>query len=188
MYLKNWFAKIRGRGVGMMPRPVRLHELSFTKKIGYHILSFFELGRMNPMPAFIPSAITTVVWFFVYATTNLSWGIYAVIIFGAKPVFCEIDPNTLNIDVTKIEELITPKTKMILPIDYAGISCEIDEIMQIAEKHDLIVMQDSAQSYGGYYKNKPNGSIPHLTAFSFHETKNMNAGGEGGGLVVIVAP
>lgn len=107
----------------------------------------------------------------------------AVIIFGAIPVFCEIDPETLNIDVSKIEELITPKTRMILPIDYAGISCEIDEIMLIAEKHNLIVMQDSAQSYGGFYKDKPNGSIAHLTAFSFHETKNMNAG-EGGGLVV----
>ncbi len=110
----------------------------------------------------------------------------AVVIFGGKPVFCEIDKNTLNIDVSKIEELITPKTKMILPIDYAGISCEMDEIMRIAKKHDLIVMQDCAQSFGGFYEGKPNGSIPHLAAFSFHETKNMNAGGEGGGLVVNV--
>lgn len=108
----------------------------------------------------------------------------AVVIFGGIPVFCEIDKNTLNIDVSEIEKLITPRTKMILPIDYAGISCEMDGIMEIARKHDLIVMQDCAQSYGGFYKEKPNGSIPHLAAFSFHETKNMNAGGEGGGLVV----
>ncbi|PLX10900.1 MAG: dTDP-4-amino-4,6-dideoxygalactose transaminase [Marinilabiliales bacterium] len=108
----------------------------------------------------------------------------AIVIFGGKPVFCEIDSETLNIDVTKIEELITSKTKMILPIDYAGISCEIDAIMDIANKHNLIVMQDCAQSFGGFFKGKPNGSIPHLAAFSFHETKNMNAGGEGGGLVV----
>jgi len=110
----------------------------------------------------------------------------AVIIFGAIPVFCEVDPATLNIDVSKIEELITPKTKMIIPIDYGGISCEIDEIMAIANRHEIIVMQDSAQSFGGYFKGKANGSIPHLAAFSFHETKNMNAGGEGGGLVVNV--
>lgn len=110
----------------------------------------------------------------------------ALVIFGAIPVFCEIDENTLNIDVTKIEELITEKTKMILPIDYAGISCEMDEIMSIAKRHNLLVMQDCAQSYGGFYKGKANGSIPHLAAFSFHETKNMNAGGEGGGLVMNV--
>ena len=111
----------------------------------------------------------------------------SVVIFGCIPVFCEIDENTMNIDVSKIEELITPKTKMILPIDYAGNSCEMDKIMQIAKKHSLIVMQDSAQSYGGFYKGQPNGSIPHLAAFSFHETKNLNSGGEGGALVVNVA-
>ncbi len=108
----------------------------------------------------------------------------AVVIFGAEPVFCEIDPNTLNIDASKIEAHISPRTKMIIPIDYAGISCEIEQIMDIAKRHDLIVMQDCAQSFGGYFNGKPNGSIPHLAAFSFHETKNMNAGGEGGGLVV----
>jgi len=109
----------------------------------------------------------------------------AVILFGAKPIFCEVEPKTMNIDVTKIEALITPKTKMILPIDYAGLSCDIDAIMEIANKHKLIVMQDCAQSYGSYYKNKPSGTIPHLATFSFHETKNFNAG-EGGALVVNV--
>ena len=107
----------------------------------------------------------------------------AVILFGAIPVFCEIEKETMNIDATKIEALITPKTKMILPIDYAGISCDIDEIMSIAEKHNLIVMQDCAQSYGTYYKGKASGTQAHLAAFSFHETKNFNAG-EGGALVV----
>ncbi len=109
----------------------------------------------------------------------------AVVLFGAKPIFCEVDPATMNIDPNKIEMLITAKTKMILPIDYAGISCEIDKIMDIAEKHDLIVMQDCAQSYGSYYKGKPCGSVAHLATFSFHETKNFNAG-EGGALVVNV--
>ena len=85
--------------------------------------------------------------------------------------------------MTKIESLITPKTKMIIPIDYAGVSCEIDQIMAIAEKHNLIVMQDCAQSYGAYYKGKACGTQAHLSAFSFHETKNFSAG-EGGALIV----
>jgi len=107
----------------------------------------------------------------------------SIVLFGAKPVFCDIDPKTMNIDVNKIENLITSRTKMILPIDYGGVSCEIDRIMEIAEKYNLIVMQDCAQSYGSYYKGKVAGSVPHLAAFSFHETKNYNAG-EGGALVV----
>jgi dTDP-4-amino-4,6-dideoxygalactose transaminase len=109
----------------------------------------------------------------------------SVVLFGAKPIFCEVDENTMNIDVTKIEELITKKTKMIIPIDYAGVSCEIDKIMKLAQKYNLIVMQDCAQSYGSYYKGKACGTLPHISTFSFHETKNFNAG-EGGALVVNV--
>jgi dTDP-4-amino-4,6-dideoxygalactose transaminase len=109
----------------------------------------------------------------------------SIVLFGGKPVFCEIEPSTMNIDVTRIEELITPKTKMILPIDYAGLPCEMDEIMEIANRYNLIVMQDCAQSYGSFYKGKACGTIPHLAAFSFHETKNFNAG-EGGALAVNV--
>lgn len=106
----------------------------------------------------------------------------AVVLFGAKPVFCEVDPKTMNIDATKIEALITPKTKMIVPIDYAGLSCDIDAIMDIANRYHLIVMQDCAQSYGTYYKDRPCGTVPHLATFSFHETKNYSAG-EGGALI-----
>lgn len=109
----------------------------------------------------------------------------SIVIFGAKPVFCEVDPSTMNIDVSSIEQLITPKTKMILPIDYAGVPCDIDEIMKIASRHDLIVMEDCAQSYGSYDNGRACGSVPHLAAFSFHETKNYNAG-EGGALAVNV--
>lgn len=107
----------------------------------------------------------------------------AIIIFGAIPIFCEVEKDTMNIDVSKIEALITTKTKMIIPIDYAGVSCEIDKIMVIASKYGLIVMQDCAQSYGTYFKGKACGTQAHIAAFSFHETKNFNAG-EGGALVV----
>lgn len=109
----------------------------------------------------------------------------SVVLFGAIPIFCEVDPATMNIDSNKIEELITNKTKMIIPIDYAGVSCKIDEIMKIANKYNLIVMQDCAQSYGSYYKGAACGTVPHLSTFSFHETKNFNAG-EGGALIVNV--
>ena len=108
----------------------------------------------------------------------------AVINFGAKPVFCEIDPKTMNIDSLKIESLITEKTKMIIPIDYAGVSCEIDNIMTIATKNKITVMQDCAQSYSSYINNKACGTQADLSTFSFHQTKNYNAGGEGGALVV----
>ena len=108
-----------------------------------------------------------------------------MVLFGAIPVFCESEPETMNIDASKIEALITPRTKMILPIDYAGVSCDIDTIMEIANRHNLIVMQDCAQSYGTYYKGKAAGSQAHLSTFSFHETKNFSAG-EGGALVVNV--
>ncbi len=103
----------------------------------------------------------------------------AVVLFGGVPVFCEIDPRTMNIDYTKIESLITPRTKMIIPIDYAGVPCDIDEIREIADRYHLIILQDCAQSYGSYYKGSPSGKRAHLATFSFHETKNYSAG-EGG--------
>lgn len=109
----------------------------------------------------------------------------AVVLFGAKPIFCEVEPSTMNIDADKIEALITPRTKMILPIDYAGVPCEIDKIMKIANSNNLVVMHDCAQSYGSYYKGDACGTQAHLATFSFHETKNFNAG-EGGALVVNV--
>ena len=108
----------------------------------------------------------------------------AVVLRGAKPVFCEITPDTMNIDVSKIEQLITERTKMIAPIDYAGIPCEIETIMKLAENYNLTVMQDAAQSFHSFHKNgKPCGAVPTLAAFSFHETKNINCG-EGGALIV----
>lgn len=106
----------------------------------------------------------------------------AIVLFGGIPVFCDVDPKTMNIDYTKIEALITSKTKMVMPIDYAGIPCDIDEIMEIANRYNLIVFQDCAQSYGSYYKGVPSGKKAHIAAFSFHETKNYSAG-EGGLLI-----
>jgi len=103
---------------------------------------------------------------------------------GGIPVFCEIDSKTMNIDYKRIEQLITKKTKLIMPIDYAGIPCEIEKINEIAKKYNLHMLQDSAQSFHSVHKNgKYCGAATTLAAFSFHETKNVNCG-EGGALVV----
>ncbi|APS39298.1 hypothetical protein AO058_10625 [Salegentibacter sp. T436] len=107
----------------------------------------------------------------------------AMVIFGAKPVFCEVRASDMNIDVARIEKLITPRTKMIIPIDYAGVPCDIDEIMIIAEKYNLTVMQDCAQSYGSLYKGHISGKRAHIACYSFHDTKNFSCG-EGGAIVV----
>jgi dTDP-4-amino-4,6-dideoxygalactose transaminase len=107
----------------------------------------------------------------------------AVVLRGARPVFCEVTPDTMNIDVSRTEALITGRTRMIAPIDYAGIPCDLDTIISIADKNGLIVMQDAAQSLHSFYKGNPCGSQAPLAAFSFHESKNVSCG-EGGALVV----
>ncbi len=99
---------------------------------------------------------------------------------GAKIVFVDIRPDTLNIDESKIEEAITSKTKAIVPVHYAGVACEMDTIMDIANKHNLVVIEDAAQGMMSTYKGKVLGSIGHIGTYSFHETKNYTSGGEGG--------
>jgi len=103
---------------------------------------------------------------------------------GAKVVFADSMKRNPNLDAESIEALITPRTKVIVPVHYAGVACDMDKIMAIAEKHDLLVVEDAAQAIDSNYKNRPLGGIGHLAAFSFHETKNITAGGEGGLLVV----
>ncbi|HCC70924.1 MAG TPA: dTDP-4-amino-4,6-dideoxygalactose transaminase [Bacteroidales bacterium] len=98
---------------------------------------------------------------------------------GAKIVFADSGSDNPNIDADKLEELITPATKAIVPIHYAGIACDMDKIMELARRYNLFVVEDAAQSIESFYKGKPLGTIGHLSTFSFHETKNVNAG-EGG--------
>jgi dTDP-4-amino-4,6-dideoxygalactose transaminase len=107
----------------------------------------------------------------------------AFVLRGAIPVFVDIRPDTLNIDETKIEAAITSRTKAIVPVHYAGVACEMDTIMDIAKRHHLWVIEDAAQGIMSTYKGKPLGSIGHLGAYSFHETKNIISG-EGGALLV----
>ena len=98
---------------------------------------------------------------------------------GCKIIFADSMASNPNIDAEKIEALITPKTKVIVCVHYAGVACDMDRIMEIANKHHLLVVEDAAQAIDSYYKGRPLGTIGHLSAFSFHETKNIIAG-EGG--------
>jgi dTDP-4-amino-4,6-dideoxygalactose transaminase len=107
----------------------------------------------------------------------------AFVLRGATPVFVDIRPDTLNIDETRIEEAITPRTKAIVPVHYAGVGCDMDAIMEIAARHDLLVIEDAAQGLLADYKGRPLGGIGHLAALSFHETKNIISG-EGGALLI----
>ena len=102
---------------------------------------------------------------------------------GAKIVFVDIRPDTMNIDETKIEEAVTSKTKVIVPVHYAGVSCEMDTIMKIAKKHSLFVVEDAAQGVMSSYKGKALGTIGDFGCYSFHETKNYSMG-EGGAIVI----
>lgn len=102
---------------------------------------------------------------------------------GAEIVFADSCSDHPNMDADKIESLITDRTKVIVPVHYSGVACDMDKIMAIAKKHNLFVVEDAAQAIDSYYNGKPLGGIGHLATFSFHETKNIIAG-EGGALVI----
>ncbi|MBC3247345.1 dTDP-4-amino-4,6-dideoxygalactose transaminase [Pseudomonas lurida] len=108
----------------------------------------------------------------------------AFVLRGAKIVFVDVHPDTMNIDETAVEAAITEKTRAIVPVHYAGIACEMDTLMALAEKYGLFVIEDAAQGMMSTYKGKPLGTIGHMAAYSFHETKNYTSGGEGGLLLI----
>lgn len=107
----------------------------------------------------------------------------AFVLRGAIPVFIDIRPDTLNIDEARIESAITSRTKAIVVVHYAGVGCEMDTIMEIANRHKLIVIEDAAQGLMARYKGRALGSIGHMSTLSFHETKNV-VSGEGGALLI----
>jgi dTDP-4-amino-4,6-dideoxygalactose transaminase len=103
----------------------------------------------------------------------------AVVLRGATPVFAEIRPDTLNVDVEDVASKITPRTKAIVPVHYAGISCRMDALQSLADEHDLYLVEDAAQGVDAYYKGTPLGTLGDIGCYSFHETKNLTCG-EGG--------
>jgi len=115
---------------------------------------------------------------FTFVTT-----VNAFVIRGARPVFIDIHPETLNLDESQLERLVTPRTKAILPVHYAGVGCEMDVIIEIARQHDIPVIEDNAHGLFGKYKGKLLGTFGALATQSFHETKNISCG-EGGALLI----
>lgn len=107
----------------------------------------------------------------------------AVALLGGRPVFADINPNTLNIDPEHIEKLINKKTKAITVVHYGGLSCELENILSLCRKNNIKLIEDAAHALGAYYKGKPLGSFGDLSTFSFHETKNVTCG-EGGAIVI----
>jgi dTDP-4-amino-4,6-dideoxygalactose transaminase len=107
----------------------------------------------------------------------------AVVRAGARPVFVDIRPDTLNIDDRLIERAVTPRTRAVFPVHYAGVGCAMEPILDVARRHGLLVVEDAAQGVGARYRGRPLGAIGHLGAYSFHETKNCICG-EGGALCV----
>ncbi|MGD8172503.1 dTDP-4-amino-4,6-dideoxygalactose transaminase [Vibrio sp. TRT 21S02] len=108
----------------------------------------------------------------------------AFVLRGAKIVFIDINPDTMNIDENLIEPAITSRTKAIVPVHYAGVACKMDVIMDLAKQYNLFVIEDAAQGVMSTYKGKPLGTIGHIGTYSFHATKNYTSGGEGGALII----
>ena len=108
----------------------------------------------------------------------------AFVLRGAKIIFVDIRSDTMNIDESKIEQAVNDRTRAIVPVHYAGVSCEMDVIMDIAQRHNLYVIEDAAQGMMSTYKGKALGTIGHLGTYSFHDTKNYTSGGEGGLLLI----
>lgn len=106
-----------------------------------------------------------------------------VALYGATPVFADVDPRTMNLDPIEIEKAITTRTKVIMPVHYAGVGCEMDKIMALANKHNIWVVEDAAQGIFAKYQGRALGTWGHMAAFSFHETKNIVCG-EGGALTI----
>lgn len=108
----------------------------------------------------------------------------AFVLRGARIVFVDVCPDTMNIDASKIEAAVTDKTRAIVPVHYAGVGCNMEAILSVAERYGLVVIEDAAQGILSSYKGQSLGSIGHLGTLSFHETKNISSGGEGGLLIV----
>lgn len=108
----------------------------------------------------------------------------AFVMRGARIIFVDIRPDTMNLDESLIENAISSRTKAIVVVHYAGVACEMDVINEIAQRHNLFVIEDAAQGMMSTYKGKPLGTLGHLSAYSFHETKNYTSGGEGGLLII----
>jgi dTDP-4-amino-4,6-dideoxygalactose transaminase len=169
--------KISGNGM-FTKRCQHFFEERYYFKKALLTTSCTDALEMCAMLANIGSGDEVIIPSYTFVSTAL-----AFVRQGAKIVFIDSRDDHPGIDEDKIEELITLKTRAIVPVHYAGVACDMDKIMSLAAKHNLLVIEDAAQAINSYYKGKPLGSIGNLSAFSFHETKNINSG-EGGLLAI----
>ena len=177
MYQAVYSGKISGNGIYTK----KCHEF-FEKRYSFRkallTTSCTDALEMAAILANIQPGDEVIIPSYTFVSTAL-----AFVRQGAKIVFADSNSYNPNIDVSQLEDLVTPRTKAIVPVHYAGIACDMDRIMSLADKCNLLVIEDAAQGIDSYYKGRPLGSIGHLSTFSFHETKNINSG-EGGMLVI----
>ncbi|NLT49850.1 MAG: dTDP-4-amino-4,6-dideoxygalactose transaminase [Ignavibacteria bacterium] len=177
IYQAVYSGKISGNGI-LTKKCNSFFEKRYGFKKALLTTSCTDALEMCAMLADIKSGDEVIIPSYTFVSTAL-----AFVRQGAKIVFADSRTDHPGIDEDKIESLISSKTKAIVPVHYAGVACDMDKIMALADKYNLIVIEDAAQAVESYYKGKPLGSIGHLSAFSFHETKNINSG-EGGLLVI----
>lgn len=185
---------LTGREIGYVGQAHDLHHLAgdgvFTKKCHEWLEAYSGAGKallthsctaaleMSAILADIQPGDEIIMPSYTFVSTA-----NAFVLRGGLPVFVDIRSDTLNIDENLIEAAITPRTKVIVPVHYAGVACEMDVIMAIARRHNLLVIEDAAQGVMSSYKGKALGAIGHMGTYSFHETKNLISG-EGGALLV----
>lgn len=177
MYQAVYSGKISGNGI-YTQKCQKFFEERYGFKKALLTTSCTDALEMCALLADIQPGDEVIVPSYTFVSTAL-----AFVMRGANIIFADSRKDHPSIDENSIEGLITVKTKAIVPVHYAGIACDMDKIMVIAEKYNILVIEDSAQAIDSYYKGKPLGSIGHLSSFSFHETKNINSG-EGGLLAI----
>ena len=177
MYQAVYSGKISGNGI-YTQKCQKFFEEHYNFKKALLTTSCTDALEMAAMLANIQPGDEVIIPSYTFVSTAL-----AFVRQGAKIVFADSNAQNPNIDVQHIEELITPKTKVIVPVHYAGIACDMDPITELAKKYDLLIIEDAAQAIDSFYKGIPLGSIGDMAAFSFHETKNINSG-EGGMLAI----
>lgn len=178
-YIKDAVANLKISGDGVYTK--KCNDF-FEKKIGFKKVllttSCTDALEMAALLIDIKEGDEVIAPSYTFVST-----VNAFVLRGAKIVFIDSNKDNPNIDVDAIEKLITSRTKVLLPVHYAGISCDMDKIMTLAKKYNLFVVEDAAQAIDSFYNGKKLGSIGHMAAFSFHETKNIISG-EGGMLVI----
>lgn len=178
MYQAVYTGKLSGNGV-FTKRCQQLFEEKYGFKKAVMTTSGTDALEMAAILCDVKAGDEVIVPSYTFVSSAL-----AFVRQGARVIFADSCNDNPNIDPDKIEALITDKTKVIVPVHYAGVACDMDKIMDIANRHNLFVVEDAAQAIDSYYKGRPLGGIGHFGCFSFHETKNVTAGGEGGMLVV----